>query len=139
MDSILVAIAPQLATVAGVILLGLATWGIALLKSKVKFDVGKTALDEVDRAIKAVVGNLNQTVVGELKAMSADGKWTEAEKAKVKRVAINEVHTLLSTEVTASAEKIMTDLAGYITREIEKQVLASKPQKPTVVLGVGSN
>ena len=126
MDTLLTALAPQLATVAGVILLGLASWGIAILKSKIKFEAGSLALDEVDRVVQTVVGNINQTVVGELKAMSADGLWTDEEKAKAKRVALNEVHTLLSTEVTASANKIVTDLGDYVAKKIEEQVLAAK-------------
>ena len=126
MQSVLIAIAPQLVTVAGVILLGLASWGIAMLKSKVKFEAGKTALDEVDRAVQAVVGNLNQTLVKELKTMSADGVWTADEKAIMKSRACNQVHKLLTTEVTKSAEKIVIDLGDYVDKKIEEQVLATK-------------
>jgi len=70
MDAIIASAAPQLVTIAGAILLGLASWGIAVLRSKCKLEAGKAALDEVDQVVKAVVGNLTQTTVKNMKAVS---------------------------------------------------------------------
>ena len=130
MEDALLNVAPQLITVGAALLIALAGWGIKVLKSKVNFEAGKAALDEVDRAVQAVVGNLNQTLVKELKTMSADGVWTADEKAIMKSRACNQVHKLLTTEVTKSAEKIVIDLGDYVDKKIEEQVLAGKNNTP---------
>jgi hypothetical protein len=128
MEQALINAAPQLITVGAALLIALAGWGIKVLKRKVNFEAGKAALDEVDRAVQAVVGNLSQTTVENLKAAGADGVWTMEEKAHIKTLAIQNVKSLLSTETTKAANKIVTDLGTYVTQKIEEQVLANKSQ-----------
>ena len=126
MEQVLLNVAPQLITVGAALLIALATWGIAILKRKVNFEAGTAALDEVDRAVQAVVGNLSQTMVKEMKAAGADRVWTAQEKTHIKTLAVQNVNSLLSTETTKAANKIVTDLGAYVTQKIEEQVLANK-------------
>ena len=122
MDAILTELAPQLITLAGLILIGLASWSIVILKTKVKIEAGKAALDQVNQIITAVVGNLSQTVVDELKEAAADGKLTKAEQARLKQKAIEDARNLLSKELTKAAQKAVSNLDTYISKKIEEQV-----------------
>lgn len=122
MDAILTELAPQLITLAGLILIGLASWSIAILETKVKVEAGKAALDQVNQIITAVVGNLSQTVADELKEAAADGKLTKAEQARLKQKAIEDARNLLSKELTKAAQKAVSNLDTYISKKIEEQV-----------------
>jgi len=126
MESFLIARAPELVTLAGTIVIALAGWGIALLRQKVKIEVGKKALDIIDSIIRAVVGNLTQTVANDIKAASKDGHLPKAERATLKLKAMNEARVLISKEITKAASKAVSNVNEYMTKKIEDQVLASK-------------
>jgi len=129
MEQALLNVAPQLITVGAALLIALAGWGIKVLKSKVNFEAGKAALDEVDRAVQAVVGNLSQTTVKAWKAAAEDGKLTLDEKAALKRMAQRDAVNLISAETAKAANKIVTDLGEYVVKKIEAEVLATKANK----------
>ncbi|MCX5909958.1 MAG: hypothetical protein NTY64_22980 [Deltaproteobacteria bacterium] len=126
METILTALLPQLLPLLGIILAVLATWGIAILKTKIGNDFAKTALDQVDQVTTAVVGHISQTLADGMKTVASDGKLTEAQKIQLKATAIGEIQNLLSTEVKGAAEKAVTSLQAYIAQKIEEQVLAQK-------------
>jgi len=130
MEQALLDVAPQLITVGAALLIALAGWGIKVLKSKVNFEAGKAALDEVDRAVKTVVGNISQTTAKAWKAAAQDGKLTAEEKASLKRLAQRDAVNLISAETAKAANKIVTDFGGYLAKKIEEQVLANKAQNP---------
>ncbi|MCK5601649.1 hypothetical protein KAR91_07270 [Candidatus Pacearchaeota archaeon] len=126
MESFLIAIAPELITLAGTILVALAGWGIALLRQKVKIEAGKKALDTIDSIISAVVGNLSQTVAKGIKAKSKDGHLPKSERATLKLKAMNEARILISKEIAKAASKAVSNVNEYVAKKIEDQVLASK-------------
>jgi len=124
MEAILIRLTPELIILAGLILILLAGWAIALLKRKVRLEAGLTALDTIDSIISAVVGNLTQTVAEGMKAK--DGHLLKADKAKLKRKAIEEVTILISLEMTKAAQKAVNSIDSYISKRIEERVLAGK-------------
>lgn len=126
MEAILVAIAPQLVPVIGALLIGLASWGIAILKKKVKIEAGKAALDQVDQIVGTVVGNLTQTTVKTLKAATKNGRLTADKKRELKDFAVKQAKYLISTAVSRAASGAVNDLTGYIKQKVEEKVLATK-------------
>ncbi len=126
METLLIAAAPELITLLGVILTGLATWGIALLKQRVKAEVALTALETVDSIISAIVGNLSQTSAKQMRAASEDGHLSKDEKIKLKRFARDEANWLISAEVAKAASSAVKSLDAYISKKIEERVGASK-------------
>jgi hypothetical protein len=126
MESILLAIAPQVIPVVGALVLGLASWGIAILKKKVKMETGKVALDQVDQIVGTVVGSLSQTAVKGLKAAAKDGHLTSGEKRNLKMKAVVQVKHLIATEVSKAASGAVDDLSSYISQKVEEKVLGAK-------------
>ena len=126
MEAFLIAIAPELISLAGVVLLALASWGIALLRQKVKIEAGKKALDIIDSIISAVVGNLSQTVAKDIKANSKDGHLPKAKRAELKLRAMQEVKILISKEVAKAASKAVDSINEYVAKRIEDQVIINK-------------
>ena len=126
MESLLIAIAPELIALLGVVISGLATWGIMLLKHKVRIEAGINALDTVDVIIDAVVGNLAQTVAKKVREATKDGHLPKAKRAELKVKAMTEAKALLSAEVRKAAQKAVSNLNEYVSKKIEDSVRASK-------------
>ncbi len=126
MEAILIGIAPQIIPIVGALLVGLASWGIAILKKKVKMEAGKVALDQVDQIVGTVVGNLSQTTVKKLKAATKDGHLTSQEKQDIKRSAVNLARHLIADGVSKAASGAVDDLTDYIHQKVEEKVLATK-------------
>ncbi len=126
METLLITLAPQLISLAGLVLAGLASWGIAILKQKVKIEAGKSALDQIDNIVGAVVGNLSQTAARGMKAAASDGHLSEAEKTKLKYQAVKETRRLISKEVEKAAGKAVASIDTYVARKIEERVLTAK-------------
>ena len=126
METFLVLLAAQMLPAVGVLLMGLATWGISLIKKKTDSEVAKNALNQVDRVIGAVVGQLSQTVADDLKANSRDGRLTDEQKMDLKNKAILQVNSLLTENVVIAAARTVSDLQAYINQKIEQEVLAQK-------------
>lgn len=130
MEAILIALAPQIIPVVGALLVGLASWGIAILKKKVKMEAGKVALDQVDQIIGTVVGNLAQTTAKGLRAAAKDGKLTSGEKKELKDFAVKHAKYLISDQVSKAASASIDDLTAYINHKVEEKVLATKVVRP---------
>lgn len=126
MEAILIGIAPQIIPIVGALLVGLASWGIAILKKKVKMEAGKVALDQVDQIVGTVVGNLTQTTVKQLKAATKDGRLSDQEKRNMKRSAVNLAKHLIADGVSKAASGAVDDLTDYINQKVEEKVLAAK-------------
>jgi len=126
MEAILLALAPQIVPVVGALLVGLATWGIAILKKKVKLEAGKVALDQVDQIVGTVVGNLAQTTVKKMKAATKSGRLTKEKQYELRNFAISQAKELISTEVSKAASGAVDNLANYINQKVEEKVLATK-------------
>lgn len=126
MESIFIAIGPELISLAGTVLIALVGWGIALLRQKVKIEAGKSALDQIDQIVGTVVGNLAQTSAKALKAASKDGHLSKVEKSRLKIQAYNNAKFLISKEIGTAALKSTTELDDYVSKKIEERVLAGK-------------
>ena len=133
MESILLAIAPELIALLGAVMAGLATWGIMLLRKKVNAEMpehtlsaANSALDLVDHAIDAIVGNLSQTVAKQIKAASKDGHLPKAKRVELKLKAMNEAKALILTEVRNIAQTGIASLDEYVAKRIEERVIANK-------------
>src|SRR4030042_1375018 len=137
MEGFLLQLGGQLLPAIGIILIGLATWGIAILKQKTSSEIARSALGQVDQIVGVVVGKISQTAADALKSAAADGKLTDSQKSALKNVALVEIHSLLTHEVSAAAAKTVTDLQLYISQKIEERVLAQEKKINSVVLGQG--
>lgn len=133
MESFLIAIAPELITLASTILIALAGWGVMLLRKKINAELpehtlnaANSALDVVDHAIDAIVGNLSQTVAKQIKAASKDGHLPKAKRAELKLKAMNEARALILTEVRNVAQAGIVSLDEYVSKRIEERVIANK-------------
>ena len=110
----------------GALLVGLATWGIAILKKKVNLEAGKVALDQVDQIVGTVVGNLTQTTVKKLRAATKNGRLTKEKQYELRNFAISQAKELISTEVSKAASGAVDNLTNYINQKVEEKVLAAK-------------
>ncbi len=126
MEAILISIASQLVPIIGALLVGLASWGIAILKKKVKIEAGKAALDQVDQIVGTVVGSLAQTTAKGLRAAAEDGHLTSQEKQNLKTDAVLQTKFLISDQVSKAASASIDDLTTYIHQKVEEKVLAAK-------------
>jgi hypothetical protein len=126
MEVIFGVLAAQFLPALGVILIGLATWGISLLKKKTGSEIANNALDQLNQIIASVVGALTQTIVDQMKASAPDGKLTDTQKANIKKMATQEINGLVTAGVATGASQIVGDLQAYISKKIEEQVLAQK-------------
>lgn len=136
METLLITFAPQLISMAGLVLAGLASWGIAILKQKVNVEAGKSALDQIDNIVGTVVADLSQTTARDMKAAAKDGHLSKAEKDDLKRMALRETKILVSREVEKAAGKAVHSIDAYVTRKIEERVLASKADQPGQALPI---
>lgn len=66
------------AVLMGVVSVAFAYIGKWIAKTK-KLETVAVAMDELERVVKAVVGDLEQTMVGKLKAVTEDGKLSKAD------------------------------------------------------------
>ena len=127
METIIIsALAQYVIPVVGAALVGLASWGLAILKGKVKIEAGKAALDQVDRIVGTVVGNISQTVAKDMKAAAADGHLSQKEKHELRRSALVQAKRLISQEVANVAKRAVPSIDEYIGKKIEEQVLRQK-------------
>lgn len=126
MEGFLIQLGIQILPAIGLVLVGLATWGIALLKKKIDNEIAKNALEEVNHIVAAVVGQISQTTAEAFKSAAPDGKLTDAQKGILKKTAMQQINGLLGKELFTGTAKIVTDFQSYLSRKIEEQVLQQK-------------
>lgn len=84
------------------VLVAALTWAAAKLatfiRSKVDNEYLRGVLVRLDDAVVTAVKDLQQTVVAEIKAATADGKISEAEKQRIKDAAVANVKSYLGTK-----------------------------------------
>lgn len=96
------------------------------LKSKLKNENIKMALDQIAKITKAVVLNLNQTVVANIKSKSDDGKLTAEDIRDVKAKAITLIKAQAQNEFLDLLEKNTIDVDSLLDSSIEASVFESK-------------
>ena len=112
------------------LLLAALTWAAAklaqLIRAKVQNEYLKGVLVRVDDAVFTAVKDLQQTVVEQIKAASADGKITDDEKKQIKDKALAAVKSHLGTKGLAEAAAILGlgggALEGLLSSKVESAV-----------------
>lgn len=74
---------------------------------------------------------LNQNIVEDLKNNAVDGKLTDAEKAEIKKHALETIYTTLNDEIKNVLSKVYGDLPNWIQVQIDKAVAEEKAKKTT--------
>lgn len=112
------------------LLLAALTWAAAklaqLIRAKVQNEYLKGVLVRVDDAVFTAVKDLQQTVVEQIKAASADGKITDDEKKQIKEKALAAVRSHLGAKGIAEAAGILGlgggALEGLLSSKVEAAV-----------------
>jgi hypothetical protein len=111
--------------VAAPVLMAALSWAAAklatLIRSKVDNEYLRGALVRLDDAVLTAVKELQQTVVAEVKAASADGKIDDAERKRIKDTALANVKSYLGPKVLA----VLAELLGLSGGTLE-QFLGSR-------------
>lgn len=96
------------------------------IKARVNNEYLRGILVRLDDAVVTVVKDLQQTVINEVKAVSADGKITMADKKRIKDLAVANVKSYLGD----NGRRVMSDVLGlsdsavngFISSKIESAV-----------------
>jgi hypothetical protein len=116
-------------TMLAFVLAGLAVKYRSFITATVKNEVAQGILNRLGEFVFATVGELNQTVVTQLKA---SGQWNAAEAAKIKAVALDKVRSFLGPEGVKTALEILgitnEKLQELISAFIEAQVGSVKAE-----------
>jgi hypothetical protein len=112
------------------VLLAALTWAAAklaqLIRAKVRSEYLRQVLVRVDEAVFTAVKDLQQSVVEEIKAASADGKITDEEKKRIKERAITSVKSHLGTKGISEVGTILGleagALDGFLSSKVEAAV-----------------
>lgn len=91
-------------------------------------DALEFATMEATRAVRTIVGSLNQTAVAELKAQ---GKWDATAAKAVKAQALSQLRSALSSEGRALLEHAVGDFGRYLDALLEAEVASAKGTAPT--------
>lgn len=121
-DSILAQVAAPLVTLAVVVLCILGTMALNEARKLTKSKQLQALLDRVAHFGDLVVKEMNQTVVGPLKADSADGKLTLGEIDKIKTDAYAKFRQLIGEQGMAEIKASFGDAFTFISAQIEAKV-----------------
>ena len=97
-------------------------WLTAKLAQKARLENINIATQEVIRAAKLTVGELQQTVVEDLKAASADGKLTESEISHLGKSLITQTLEKLSEPAYALLKAAAVDVEALIVGTAENWI-----------------
>ncbi|MBE3576857.1 MAG: hypothetical protein IMX00_04125 [Limnochordales bacterium] len=100
-----------------------------------------TALETGRQQVEAIVAQLQQTVVEQLKAKAQDGKLTADEIQEIRRMAWEKFQATMPKALAEVLRAAVGDLEAWVATEVERAVLKQKAQGMTVVpksLGSGS-
>jgi hypothetical protein len=132
------------------VLVAALTWAAAKLagfiRSKVDNEYLRSVLVRLDDAVITAVKDLQQTVVAEIKAATADGKISEAEKQRIKDAAVANVKSYLGTKGIRVLAEVLglsggaldsflgskVEAAVHDLRLTERAVSAATTPKPAV-------
>lgn len=125
MEKILEILYPFLASVFAAIIALLARKVAAAITTHVEAGETRTFLLRLNDIVADVVGELAQTMVGDLKAETADGKLTPADITRLRTRALNRVIDFLGVDGNRIAERVFkTDSQGLV-RIIETKIEAA--------------
>jgi hypothetical protein len=112
------------------VLLAALTWAAAklaqLIRAKVKSEYLRQVLVRLDEAVITAVKAIQQSVVEEIKAASADGKITDEEKRRIKERALASAKSHLGTKGLSEVGTILGldtgALDGFLSSKVEAAV-----------------
>ena len=114
-----------LTVLAGLMVDLIRTWA-ASIKARAMNETISRIIGQVTDAASAVVAALQQEVVDDLKAKSADGCLTAEEIADIRDMAMKRLKAILGQETTQALEAIVPDVEAYLRAKIEEQVVQLK-------------
>lgn len=136
MFSVLAAILVKALVPSLTLLTPLVSWGLAAgaryISKKAKNEAVDTALTRITHTVGTTVANLNQTLVKEMKAKTADGKLTKKDAKDLKEIAIETVKAQVPFAVKQIAEGGVNSLSTFISAKIEQAVLNQKGFSPII-------
>lgn len=97
-----------------------------LIKGKIQNQKIKEAFFIISETVNAVVGEINQTIVSDIKEKSRDGKLTEKEVLAVRTQALNKIKNQIPEEVCLTAASINKGLDNFIKSKIEGYIFEQK-------------
>jgi hypothetical protein len=112
------------------VLVAALTWAAAklaqLIRAKVKSEYLRGALVRLDDAVFTAVKDLQQSVVEEIKAASADGRITDEEKKRIKEKALASVKSHLGTKGLSELATVLGldggAIEGFLSSKVEAAV-----------------
>lgn len=112
------------------VLLAALTWAATKLaffiQARIKNEYLRNALVRLEDAVFTAVKELDQTVVAEIKAASADGKITDDEKKRIKEKALASVKSHIGTKGLSELAKVLGlesgALDGFLSSKVEAAV-----------------
>lgn len=93
------------------------------------------AMDELERVVKTVVGDLQQTVVEGLKAASVDGKLSEEEVYDLGRLLIKKTYEQLSNPASETIRAAGIDIDEAIHSFAEAYIAKIKRENNFIAIG----
>lgn len=118
------------------LVIGVAFAYIAKLVGKThKLDHVATAMEELERVVKTVVGDLQQTVVEGLKAASVDGKLSDEEIYDLGKILVLKVSEQLSNPASTTIKAAGIDMTEAIHSIAEAYIAKIKRETNFIAIG----
>lgn len=136
MREVIIEVAVQ---VIGAILLGIVSIAFAYIgkwmgKTK-KLETVSAAMDELERTVKSVVGDLQQTIVDELKAKSEDHKLSKTDIEYIGNELVSRVADQLSFPAANTLHAAGCDVEGMIHSMAEAFIAKIKREAGFIAIG----
>lgn len=122
MESLSSALTAELVPIVVSLLGLLGTWVLNELRRKIKTERHAKLFDSLRGAAEVAVRDLEQTLVPEIKAAAKDGKITEAERAKLQRIAVERTKRNLGTMTKDLRAVVGTEVDHVIRSYVESHV-----------------
>lgn len=106
-----------------------------LMAKSQKLEHIATAMDELERVTKNVVGDLQQTVVEGLKAASVDGKLSDEEIYDLGKMLVMKVSEQLSDPAATTIKSAGIDITGTIHSIAEAYIAKIKRENNIIAIG----
>lgn len=118
------------------LVIGVAFAYLSKLTAKSRYlDHVSAAMDELERVVKTVVGDLQQTIVEGLKDASVDGKLSQEEIYDLGRLLLRKTHEQLSDPASDTIEAAGIDIDEAIHSFAEAYIAKIKRENNYITLG----
>lgn len=97
----------------------------ALINSRIENEKYRNAIEDITDKVSVSVNYIEQTMVTQLKA---DGKWNSETQQEALSKAVETVLANISESTLSYLTDNISDIAGFITQNIESQILNLKHQ-----------